>query len=300
LSCERIVARHDLGSEPSRRAVALLALGAAVGLLFAALGLLGRHATDAALPAGAVASVNGELILREDFERMLAAFARDRREPLDASDRRHVLDRLIDEELLVQRGIDLGLSRHDRRVRADLTSAVIASVISESDGGAATRPELEDFYREYGDFFTRPGRMRVQQVFVRPGDAARGTAEEAARRLRQGEALERVAEELGSQEVAPLPDTALPALKLREYLGPTATRTLLGMQVGEVSDPVRSGMGFHVLRLVAREPDRRPELGEIEDEVRAEYRRRSGDRALRDYLDQLRRDADLRLEANLQ
>ena len=37
-----------------------------------------------------------------------------------------VLDRMIDEELLGQRGLDLGLVRADRRVRADLVSAVIA------------------------------------------------------------------------------------------------------------------------------------------------------------------------------
>jgi hypothetical protein len=54
-------------------------------------------------------------------------------------------------------------------------------------------------------------------------------------------------------------------------------------------------MGFHVLELVEREPDRLPPLDEILEEVRADYRRRRGDRALRSYLDELRRQADVRL-----
>jgi parvulin-like peptidyl-prolyl isomerase len=247
------------------------------------------------LPPGAAASVNGTLIFAEDYERMLAALASERRSPLTREDRRHVLDRLVDEELLVQRGLELDLPSLDRRVRADLTQAVIASVLAEVEEDVASREELEAFYREQGDFFTRPGRLRVRQVFVRAsGDGAEDRAREAARRLREGEPLASVQDALGDDPVAPLPDARLPALKLREYLGPSALRAAYDLEVGGVSDPVRSGMGFHVLQLVEREPDRLPPLDEIEQEVRADFRRRRGDRALRSYLDELRQQADVR------
>ncbi len=120
-------------------------------------------------------------------------------------------------------------------------------------------------------------------------------AREATRRLRAGETFDAVSRALGDEPVAPLPDAPLPALKLREYLGPTAARAAYDLEVGGVSDPVRSGMGFHVLELQAREPDRLPPLEEIVEEVRADHRRRRGDLALRSYLDELRRQADVRL-----
>jgi parvulin-like peptidyl-prolyl isomerase len=87
----------------------------------------------------------------------------------------------------------------------------------------------------------------------------------------------------------------LPAAKLREYLGPTATRTALELEAGAVSEPVRSGAGFHVLQVVAREERHLPPLAEIEEQVRAEWRRRGGDEALRAYLRELRERATLRV-----
>ena len=96
-----------------------------------------------------------------------------------------------------------------------------------------------------------------------------------------------------------MPADYLPAQKLREYLGPTATRIALELEPGAVSDPVRSAMGRRVLQLVARRAGRVPLLSEIEDEVRAELRRRAGDRALRDYLDELRERADVRIVSEL-
>jgi parvulin-like peptidyl-prolyl isomerase len=246
--------------------------------------------------------VNGELLLREEFERALAALARDRREPLDDKMRRHVLDRLIDEELLVQRGLELGLPHHDRRVRADLSAAVIASVVSDAEEEEPNTDDLERFYRERRDFFTRPGRVRVGQVFVRVSggeEQALARARAAAQQLRAGEPFATVTLALGDEPVAPLPDALLPPAKLREYLGPTALRATLELEAGGVSHPVRSGAGYHVIALREREPATVPPLAEIEPEVRAEYRRRAGERALRRYLDELRRRADVTIAAGL-
>jgi parvulin-like peptidyl-prolyl isomerase len=282
------------GAAASPRALWLLAGGVALGLAGAAFGLL--RGDGAGLPGDAIATVNGEPIPADEYERTLAAFAADRRAPLSDEDRRHVLDRMIEEELLVQRALELGLARHDRRVRADLTSALIVSVVSEAEERTPDARELEAFYAEQRDFFARPGRLRVRQVLVRAGGdaaAAEGRAGQVTARLRAGEELARVAAELGDPEDAPLPDALLPPVKLREYLGPTALRTLLALEAGEVSEPVRTEAGWRVLVLVEREEEYAPPLGEIEDQVRAEWVRRQGERALREYLDELRGRADV-------
>ena len=56
---------------------------------------------------------------------------------------------------------------------------------------------------------------------------------------------------------------------------------------------MRSGTGVHLLQLVDREPSRAPPYDEIAEQVRNEWTRRAGDRALRDYLDELRAQADV-------
>jgi parvulin-like peptidyl-prolyl isomerase len=122
-----------------------------------------------------------------------------------------------------------------------------------------------------------------------PDGATRTRAEEVTRRLRAGEDFASVRAALGDLELAPLPDAPLPIEKLRDYLGPSAVSTLLGLMPGQVSDPIRSTSGYVVLVLVEQSDAEIPPLAEVEPQVRAALRNRSGDDALRRYLDDLRK-----------
>lgn len=279
------------------RARLLLACGAAAGLALAAVGLL-RPDGEASMSPDAVATVNGEPIRVADYERAVGAVDADLRAPIDEARKRQVLDRLVDEELLVQRALDLGFARSDRATRSNLVQAVVGAVVSEAESWEPSDTEVGAFYEDNRDYFTTPGRIRLRQILIRdPQGLAR--AEDAARRLRAGEPYPDVVKELGDTEIAPVPDTLLPASKLREYLGPTATRTVLELETGAISDPVRSSTGFHVLEVVEREEPLVPPLDEIRDLVRAEARRRHADRALRAYLDELRADADVQVSSRV-
>jgi hypothetical protein len=279
-----------------------LLVGVGIGVLLAAAGLLSPSGERGRLPPEAVARVNGEIIRKSDFERVIEAVKRDRKTPIDEVERERLLDRLIDEELLVQRGIELGFTRHDPKVRADLTSAVIAVVTAQHEDQEPSDDELRLFYERERGFFGGPGRLRVRQVFCRVGDIAAAPAileraQRAAERLRAGEEFAVVRSEVGDDEVAPLPDASLPLAKLVDYLGPTAARAAVRLEVGAVSEPIRSSTGYHVLQVVEREPDSAPDLEDIRPQVVAEFRRRSGERALREYLDDLRTRAAIEFGA---
>jgi len=286
----------------SRRPLLWLASGAVLGVVLAAVGLL---AGGDAVPPGAVALVNGTPIYGEDHARLVAGLESDTRRVATPEMRKRVLDRMIDEELLVQRGLKLGLARSDRRIRGDITQAMIRSVVVEVEDRVPSDSELRDFYAKESGFFRQPGRVRVEQVFFRapPGaDEApvRARAEQARERLLAGDPLAQVRKALGDPEVSPLPDALLPPMKLRQYIGPTALRRVLAMTKGAVGEPVHTGTGVHVFVLRDREAPRTPPLDEIREQVRAEWVRRAGDRALRKYLDDLRERADVVVQADLQ
>jgi parvulin-like peptidyl-prolyl isomerase len=281
------------------RSSTLLALGSTLGLLLAAGSLLASgRGTSRALPPDTVGRINGVAIRTEEYRRALDAVAGDRRDEPDAAMRRHVLDRLIDEELLVQRGLELGLARVDPRVRRELAAAVVAEAVTEGGGVEPTADDLRALYERERGFFARGGRLQVRQVFVAATtpDAER-RARDAAARLRAGDDPASVRQALGDTEPAPVPDTLLPLAKLTEYVGPTAARTALALAPGAVSDPVRSSAGFHVLLLVHRDEETVPPLADIEDEVREEWRRRNGEHALRTQLDDLRARASVEVTA---
>jgi len=282
------------------RAIAWLGAGALAGIAAAGLSLLGQGRAGPALPEGAVATVNGAVVRAADYERALAALEGDRRSPTGEDERRFVLDRLVDEELLVQRALELGLARSDRLVRSQLVQAMIAAATEDAAVAEPDEAALRGFFAEHTGWFAAPARLRARRLWVRaaPGrreDEARARAAEAAARLRAGEPFDAVAAALGDPVVAPLPDALLPAAKLVEYAGPAARAALADAPPGTVSDPLPYAGGFQVVALVEREEARAPTFEEAADEVRAEWRRRAGDDALRRYLADLRERAQIRV-----
>ena len=69
----------------------------------------------------------------DELERAVDALASDRRGAITEADRERVLERLIDEELLVQAAVEAGLPENDGVVRRSLTEAMVAAIEAQSD-----------------------------------------------------------------------------------------------------------------------------------------------------------------------
>jgi len=270
------------------RARLLLGVGVVVGLGLAIAGLLVPDAVTMP-PEGAAAVVNGIPIARADLERALEAVESDRRTASPAGEAARVLDRLIDEELLLQHAMALGLPRSDPRIRGELVRGVVDVVVAESEAEAPTDAALEAFYAIDARYFARAGRRRVARYFVRgSGTEQRARAGEIVRALREGRPL--VDE---GDATVPVPDAFLPAAKLEQYLGPTLAAAASRLMDGGVSEPILAVGGLHVLQVRGVQPAGAPPFAEIRDVVEAEYRRRRGEEALRTYLRGLRDHATI-------
>jgi hypothetical protein len=294
-------------ADASPRSAWLLLAGAAAGLLLASAGLLEAPIRDdASLPPDAAARVGERTIRRVDYERVLAGVAGDLRSPVDEDMRRRVLDRMIDEELLVQRALALGLAHVDRRVRGELTSSMIDSIVAEVGSETPSNAEVARHYEENLEFFTRPGRLRARRLYFstrRDGDDPRGTAEERALKaladLRAGSPPDAVEQAWADRQVSPVPDALLPPSKVRDYVGPGLLQVLATLDTGAWSAPQESASSLSLVAVLDREPPVVPPLDEIESLVRQDLERRRGDEALRRYLDELRAASEITIDARL-
>jgi parvulin-like peptidyl-prolyl isomerase len=283
--------------QPQRAITALLLIGTVTGIALAASGLV--HAGSVATPTlreNAVARVNQRLLLRDEVERIARNFAHQRNVPLTDDLRRSVVNAMVDEELLVQRGLELGLPRFDRRLRSSITRVAIDTIMREQDHPEPTDAALHAFLREHPEIFAPAVKMRLRQVFVRvdarrDADAAVARAREAVQRLRAGADIAQVRTELGDTELAPVPDALLSRAKLLDYIGPTVLQAAAALPSGATSDPIRSTGGYHVVQVVERESRPVPDLAQVREQVLKEYRRRAGDAWLRQRLDRLRDEA---------
>jgi hypothetical protein len=285
----------------SKRTQILFAVGMVAGLALALSSILETGTTSrGSLPEGTAAVVNGREISQANLESAVRALAADSDHTIGQAERRRVLDRLIEEELLVQRAVELDLDVKDRNIRNRLVGAMIETIVAGVDQQPFSDEEVEAFFLENSDFFTGAGRIWVRSLrFAASNDRSDPesleSAREASARLRQGESIEAVAEELGASPSPSIPDGLLPPAKVREYLGPTPTRAALGLNAGEVSDPVRVASAYFVLQMIARTLPSSPSLSAVEPQVRAEMRKRAGDEQLREYLNMLRNRAEIRL-----
>ncbi len=276
-----------------------MAVGSAAGIALAIASILAAPAPLAPEIASVlVATVNGRPIRRALYDRTSAGLVSDLNRGLTDAERRRVLDRLIDEELLVQHGLALDLPQVDSHVRSTLVGVVIETVVANAESADATPESVRAFFEENGEYFARPGKLSVRQIFFSAYEDEHESqlrAEQALARLEAGQAFERVAADLGDREIVPLPRGLEGVDTLREILGPTALTATMALHPGERSSVVRSGTGFHVIELLERQPLEVPAFESIEELVAAEYRRRQGERALRDTLEELRGLAEIRI-----
>ena len=284
----------------------LLVVGMMSGLVLATIGLLRSGESTSlspisSLPVGTIALVNGYPIATELYTRVLGGVTAERKDQSpNLADRRHVLDRMIDEELLLQRGLELGLAHTDQIIRHQIVLALTKSLTAELADITPGESELRQFYAEHQALFTHPGRFAVTQVFFRvPTTMEDGRvhlrATEASQRLRAGESLAAVAQQFGDEPVIRLPSELLPVEKIQEYLGPTVTQTVVRMEPGQVSDPVRSGVGYHVLLLSERQTDTVPPFEAVREQVLTQYRRMAGENAVATYIANLRKHANIQI-----
>ena len=143
----------------------LLLAGALFGLLLA---LVTASPSDQRRLSndGAIAKVNQQHIDRTEFAGAYQALLSDKNKAPTAADKKLVLDRLIEEELLVQRGLEIGLLEGDAAVRKAVAMAVIEFVLAQKGSDALSETNLRRFYNQHKARFAPANRLQVSRIFV--------------------------------------------------------------------------------------------------------------------------------------
>jgi hypothetical protein len=271
-----------------------LGLGAAVGILLAVTGALAP--TRGTLPDNVVARVNDKIITRSDLLVAQSRLAADGRVSSALTARPEALHFLIDQELLIQRGVDIGLLESDRTVRKAIATAMIDAVVAKVLQDGPTEEHLRTFFDSHIAVFTVPARMHVQLItFNANGDSTRAheRAEEASAALRQGMSFADARTRYGDTDSVPIPDALVPLHVLYRDLGPRLTEAALALPARGISQPLLSPSGYHLLHQLEVQPEQIRPYETVRLEVKAEYVRRRRDDALEHYLAQLREKAEI-------
>ena len=235
-----------------------------------------------------VARVGDVEISRAKYLLLVDGLNTDKRAPLREGDKSFVLERMIEEELLIQRAKDLGMFSTNTMIRGTIVQQMINMIISENSLEVISTSEIEEFYEKNKSFFTSADRLRLQQVYF--SDEIEGSLERAQhlyKDLLEGKDVGNLKNK-GDKSALDIPNTLMSLAKVREYVGPSLMQIAKDLKPGQFTPPKKVKGGYKIIYLVDRRDALPPDFNEIRDRVKSEYLKRRDDQALRDYLDKLK------------
>ena len=270
----------------------ILGSGLVIGIFLAALTIVEKNNIP---DQNWAAKIEDRLIPFARYEMQLEGLANDKRSPLTKKDKEYVLERMIEEELLIKRAIDLGMLENNPMARGTIVQQMIKNIISEGSRIEPEEKELIEFFEENIGFFTKANRLRVRQIYFSQDDFGDRTLKEAKNaftRLLKSETFDQVALS-GSNSALKVPDTLMNLSKVREYIGPSLMREAQLLKPGQFSEPKKVSGGYKIIYLVDREEAAQPEYSNIRSSVLSEFSKRRDDQSLRTYLDNLKKWYDV-------
>lgn len=277
----------------SRRSLLWLSVGAMVGLALAGWSLFNTAApARGGVPAGAVARVNQGQILLSDFRAQVESTTLTTFDKSSSRQKIEVLNEMIDEELLVQRGMEVGLATSDPSVRAALMSAMRDQAAADVTAGATTSDvELRAYYGRHPERYSSVARMRIRHLLLPAASTVK--ASEVVQALRSGDGVDVVSTRFKLQRVGPSTDEDEIDVAVRRRLGDELFAVLSGLKTGDVSEPLSRPDGAHVLVMVKREIPVVLPFEEVRAKVADHLRRERADQAVQEHLKFLRGKAEI-------
>jgi hypothetical protein len=287
------------------RTVVLPVIAIIVGIIVAAAGLFrAAPVPQRSVPPGYVALVNQKGILMNDFIAQIQLETSKSYADATAAERSHVLHEMIDEEVLVQRGLVLDLPETTNEVRGSMVSALNAQVAAPILALVPTDAELHAFYDKNRQNYTGPGSILLRDLVLHVGGyqnanqsatQAQADATEAVYQLRAGTSIDYVMEHFGFVNSGRAGASEQPDFAIKLHLGDRLYQVATQLREGEVSDPVTDTDGVHVLVMMKHEFPKISEFSAVRDRVYLDWRSAQTKRATEQNAHLLRSQAQILL-----
>lgn len=169
----------------------------------------------------------------------------------------------------------------------ELNKGDIAKTIEVTDEA------VQNFYNENKSLFATPEKRSARHILIRTQPGVEGSAEEALKKIEDirskidgGEDFAELAKEFSED-----PGSAVSGGDLGSFeqgmMVPEFDQAVFSMKEGQVSDPIKTEFGYHIIKLEKINQRSVAPLVEVRDEVIEKYQQQQADRQYFDLLDQL-------------
>ncbi len=153
-----------------------------------------------------------------------------------------------------------------------------------ASAAAITESQMREYYETNKDRYSTPGRRHARHILIAVKDdeaAAAAKAKKVYERARAGEDFAKLAKEL-SDDAGSAGSGGDLGWALRGDFVTAFADAVWSMKPGEISEPVRSEFGFHVIKLEGAENDSTKSFEEVRAQIEPELQRAEVDKAFGD------------------
>jgi peptidyl-prolyl cis-trans isomerase C len=278
----------------TRQHKVLLSCGLLAGLVFAATSGCSQPFEDSPI----LAIVNGKSINQSEFDYRWSELSDAARARYDRQGgKKKFLDDLISREVLLQearrQGLDQSLALRERmeRLKEQL-------ILDELMKDAAAQPvqisdaELDAYYQSHDDMLLAARQIRGAQIVM----ANVFQAKDLKHQINQGWNFSKLAQRYSLDEKTKA-DGGEFNFSRKGVLDPAIEQFLLTQKVGAVSDPVETTAGFHLIKVISRDPDEAKHIEAVRQQLKRELYAEKRRKQVEEVLAKLRSSATIRMAA---
>ncbi len=259
------------------------------GLLFSCSQKAGEKTTAQQGPF--VAKVGSSSITQADFEREMKSLPEYARQLFEGeAGKEKFLDEIVKKEILYQEALKKGIDKDpnfNRKVE-EFKKLTLASALLEKEimsKNKVTEQDVKDYYNKHKNDFTTTSQIRASHILVK----TEAEANKVLARLKKGEKFEEIAKK-ESLDTASAKNGGDIGFFSRGQLVPEFERAAAGLKVGELSGPVKTQYGYHIIKVTDKKTGPVVEFERVKDVI---YQRLSGERqkeAFDNYINELRKN----------
>ena len=231
----------------------------------------------------AIARVGEKEISRQKFEEIIKVLDDQSRSELTLEKKNLIRERLTDEELLIQRAIELDLVRNDSLVKGNVIQTMFQYIINSNELAEPSEVELREYFSKEKNYFSSGKRFKLKNYTFRNLN----DAETARNSLNQGN-LESFLKFVETENSVDLPNVFLTPQKIRDYLGPKVLKELPSLEKGGFSNIFEINQVPSIVICIDVLLDNNPKFEAIIDQIKNKFIRDREDSLVKEYIENLR------------
>tara|TARA_B100001027_G_C16236355_1_gene317191 strand:+ start:23 stop:856 length:834 start_codon:yes stop_codon:yes gene_type:complete len=231
----------------------------------------------------AVARVGEKEISMQRFEEIIKVLDDQSNSELTLEKKNMIRERLIDEELLIQRAIELDLIRNDSLIKGNIIQTMFQHIINSNEVIEPSEKQLRDYFRKEKDYFSSGKRFKLKNYSFRNLNEA----ETGSKYLKKNN-FDAFLNLTDKENIFDVPEVFLTPQKIRDYLGPKALKELENLNKGDYSEVIQLNDIPSIIFCIDILYSKTPLFEEIYDQIKDKFIREREDILVKEYIENLR------------